>query len=150
MSAKKKLTVKVITPERTVFAGEADYVSVPGVEGVLGVLPRHTPLFSLIDRGEVVVKNGAQDSLHLAVERGFVEVSPAQVLILADAAARAEELDEAVIRAAQERAQAAFNEKMSRQEYLQAQVQLRRALLDLKVAARKKRLPTLSTHPSGV
>lgn len=147
---KKKLTVKVITPERVVFSGDADYVSVPGVEGVLGVLPRHIPLFSLIDQGEVVVKNGNKNFLHLALSGGFVEVSPSQVLILADAAARAEELDEAEIRAAKERAQSAFNEKMSRQEYLQAQAQLRKALLDLKVAARKRRFTTPSAHPSGV
>lgn len=149
MSAKKKLTVKVITPERVVFAGEADYVSVPGVEGVLGVLPRHTPLFSLIHQGEVVIKKG-RDSLHLSVAGGFVEVSPAQVLVLADTAVRAEDLDEVLVQAAKARAEAAFNEKMSRQEYLQAQVQLRRALLDLKVATRKKRISALSTHPSGV
>lgn len=150
MSHQKKLIVKVITPERIVFVGEADYVSVPGVEGVLGVLPRHIPLFSLIDQGEVVVKNGNKNFLHLALSGGFVEVSPSQVLILADAAARAEELDEAEIRAAKERAQSAFNEKMSRQEYLQAQAQLRKALLDLKVATRKRRSTAPSAHLLGV
>lgn len=138
MENKDKLEISIITPERVVYHDFADYISVPGSEGVLGVFPKHSPLFTRIVQGEVSIKSG-NDYLHLSVAGGFVEIGKAQVTILADSALRSEELEEEKIIEAKKKAEEKLQQKLSRQEYLVAEAQLRRVLLDLKVAERKKR-----------
>ncbi len=137
---KGKLEISIITPERIVYHDFADYISVPGSEGVLGVFPKHTPLFTRISQGEVSIKND-KDVFHLSVAGGFVEIGKEQVIILADSALRSEELEEEKIIEAKKKAEENLQQKLSRQEYLAAEAQLRRVLLDLRVAGRKKRGP---------
>lgn len=138
MTEVKKLQVSVVTPEGLVFEGLADYVSLPGQEGVLGVFKRHMPVFTMIDQGEIQIRDG-DERKYLAVAGGFVEVYPDRVIVLADLASSSEELDEAKIKEAKKRAEEKLSEKLSRQDYLQAQAELRKSLLDLKVASRKRR-----------
>lgn len=137
---KEKLEINIITPERIVYHDFADYVSIPGSEGVLGVFPKHTPLFTKIVQGEISIKND-NEYLHLSVAGGFVEIGKDQVTILADSALRSEELEEEKIIEAKKKAEEKLQQKLSRQEYLAAEAQLRRVLLDLRVAGRKKRGP---------
>lgn len=134
---KEKLEIRIITPERIVYHDFADYISVPGSEGVLGVFPRHTPLFTRIVQGEVSIKND-REYRHLSVAGGFVEVGKSQVTILADSALRSEDLEEEKIIEAKKKAEEKLQQKLSRHEYLAAEAQLRRVLLDLRVAGRKK------------
>ncbi len=137
-SKSKKFKIKVLTAEGVVFEGSADYVSIPGKLGVLGVLSGHTPLFSVIDHGELVIKNGAE-TVHLSVSGGFVDIGRDHVTALTDSALRSGDLDEEKIKEAKRKAEEKLRERLSRQEYLAAESQLRKILVDLKVSERRKR-----------
>src|ERR1700694_2029466 len=89
------LQVQIVTAEREVLAEEAvDMVVAPGAEGVVGILPRHAPLLTTLLPGTVRVKKGGTEDA-MAVGGGFLQVARDQVLILADTAERADEIDEA-------------------------------------------------------
>jgi F-type H+-transporting ATPase subunit epsilon len=95
---------EVVSPERVVLKTNARQVSIPTLDGEITVLPFHVPLVSLLKPGviEVVLENGERDIM--AVSGGLLEVLADKVVILADSAERAEELDEAAIEAAHKRA----------------------------------------------
>src|SRR3989338_515301 len=98
------LHFEITTPERTVYKSEVDQVTVPTAMGEITVLPNHIPLVSQLVSGELVIKKGSE-KIHLAVSGGFVEVRQGNhVVILADTAERAEEIDVARAEEARERA----------------------------------------------
>ena len=99
-----KLQVELVTAEGRILSEEADFVLAPGVEGDLGVLPNHIPLLTPLRTGEVMVRNGEAEHI-LFVAGGFLEVLPDKVTILADAAERAEDIDEARAEESRKRAQ---------------------------------------------
>ena len=105
----------VVTAEREVFSDEVDEVIAPGVEGQLGILPHHAPLMTMLLPGELLIKKGGEE-FYLAISGGFIEARPDRIIVLADAAERVEEIDIA-------RAEAA----------------LRRSLIRLRVAERRRR-----------
>ena len=88
--------VDVVSAEEQIYSGEAEFVVLPGIEGELGVYPRHTPLFTQIRPGAVRIKlpGNAEDEF-VFVQGGFLEVQPTRVTVLADTAIRAHDLDEA-------------------------------------------------------
>src|ERR1700682_717560 len=89
------LRVQIVTAEREVFAEEGvDMVVAPGAEGVVGILPRHAPLLTTLQPGVVRIKKGGTEEA-MSVGGGFLQVARGQVLILADTAERADEIDEA-------------------------------------------------------
>src|SRR3979490_1570810 len=89
------LRVQIVTAEREVYAEDAvDMVVAPGAEGVVGILPRHAPLLTTLLPGMVRIKKGGSEEA-MAVGGGFLQVARDQVLILADTAERADEVDEA-------------------------------------------------------
>jgi F-type H+-transporting ATPase subunit epsilon len=103
--------VRVVSVERSLFEGEVDgqgrpFLVCEGVEGELGILPRHAPLLTTLRPGPVSIRNGSEET-ELFVGGGFLEVLPDRVTILADVAERAEEISEEsaeeVRRQAQER-----------------------------------------------
>jgi len=125
-----KLNVEVVTTEGRVFSQPADFVLAPGSEGELGILPRHTPLLTPLRTGQVMVRNeGVEECLF--VSGGFLEILPDKMLILADAAERAENIDQAralaARRAAEERLAADSSDA-------QAAAKLERAIYRLKVS----------------
>ena len=86
------LKLEVVTPDRSVVRESVSEVNLPGREGYLGILPGHTPLLTLLTTGALTYRQGNQ--LHrLAISGGFAEVLPDRVIVLADAAERAEEID---------------------------------------------------------
>ena len=88
--------VDVVSAEEQIYSGEAEFVVLPGVEGELGVYPRHTPLFTQIRPGAVRIKlPGDVPDEFVFVQGGFLEVQPTRVTVLADTAIRAHDLDEA-------------------------------------------------------
>lgn len=95
---------EIVTQERAVFSGEVDAVNLPGSEGRLGILPNHTPLLTTLDYGEVIVRRGGEE-LYFAVGGGFAEVQPTKVIVLADSAEYAEEIDVQRALAARQRAE---------------------------------------------
>ena len=98
------LKLDIVTAERVVYSAEVDEVIAPGVEGQLGILPHHAPLMTTLQAGELRVKKGGAEDI-MAISGGFLEVRPDRVIVLADAAERAEEIDVARAEAAKQRAE---------------------------------------------
>ncbi len=135
----KKLHLEIITPEKTVFTDDVDTVIVPTAMGDVGVLPDHTPLFSKIIPGEVMVRKNSQQYF-LAVAGGFLEVLDNNVNVLAEYAIRAEDIEAIKVEEAKKRAEKLMSEKITRQEFVLAQAELQKALLELKVVRKRRKL----------
>jgi F-type H+-transporting ATPase subunit epsilon len=125
-----KLQVELVTAEGRVLSQEADFVVAPGVEGDLGVLPRHIPLLTPLRTGEIMVRNQGHEE-YFFVAGGFLEVLPDKVLILADVAERAEDINEAAAEEARRSAQEALAQDPGDAE---ASAALERSLFRLRVA----------------
>jgi F-type H+-transporting ATPase subunit epsilon len=140
-----KLSVEVVTAERSVVSDtDVDMVIAPASEGEVGILPRHAPLLATLRPGMLRVKKAGEET-EMAVSGGFLQVNRDRVLILADAAERAEEIDEERAEAARKRADAALAEAARGGSPVQteaARTALRRSLVRLDVARRKRRRPT--------
>ncbi len=107
------LHFELTTPERIVLKEEYDAATVPTQEGEITVLPGHLPLVANLVPGMITLRKGREES-YLAVSGGFVEVQPgSKIIILADTAERAEELDLEKVEAARERAEKVLAEKRS-------------------------------------
>ena len=130
--------LEIVTAERVVFSEDVDVVIVPGIEGQLGVLPHHAPLMTTLEPGELLVRRGGED-FYLAITGGFVEVRPDRIIILADAAERAEEIDVARAEEAKRRAEERLKERAPEVDLMRAEAALRRSLARLDVVARRKR-----------
>ncbi|MDH7488156.1 MAG: F0F1 ATP synthase subunit epsilon [Anaerolineae bacterium] len=131
--------LEVITAERVVYSDDVDMVLVPGVEGQLGILPRHAYLLTALTEGELVIRKAGQEDEYIAIGGGFMEVGPDHVTILADSAERAEEIDVARAEAARKRAEALLAEKRDVTALAEAAAALRRSRVRLQVARRRKR-----------
>jgi F-type H+-transporting ATPase subunit epsilon len=133
-----KLQVELVTAEGRVLSQEADFVLAPGQDGELGVLPRHIPLLTPLRPGEVMVRNDGGEQ-YLFVAGGFLEVLPDKVVILADAAERAEDIDESRAEEARRRAQQLLEEKPPDIDTAEVALALERAVFRLRVAELRKR-----------
>jgi F-type H+-transporting ATPase subunit epsilon len=132
------LKIDIVTAERVVYSAEADAVIAPGVEGQLGILPHHAPLMTTLQAGELVVRKGAQEDI-MAISGGFLEVRPDRIIVLADQAERAEEIDVARAARARQRAEQSLKEKQAvGVTQAMAEAALRRAMVRLSVAERVK------------
>ncbi len=132
------MTVKldVVTAERVVFSEDVDVVVAPGIEGQLGILPHHAPLMTMIQSGELLIKQSGSEFC-LAIGGGFLEVRPDHIIVLADSAERAEEIDIARAEEAKRRAEERLVEhKGAEVDGARAGLALRRALIRLKAAER--------------
>lgn len=132
-----KLTVDVLTPQAKIFSGEADEVIVPTVTGEIGVLPNHVSLLTQILPGELRVKNSGKTN-YFAIMGGYLEVNNNTVNVLGDYAVRAEDIEIAKAEQAKERAQKLKEEKVSQEDLAIINADLRRSLLELKVARRHR------------
>ena len=133
------IRVDVVSAEEQIYSGDAEFVVLPGVEGELGIYPRHAPLLTQIKPGAVRIKVPGQAADELVfVQGGFLEVQPARVTVLADTAIRAKDLDEASAQAAKKAAEDAMQNKTSREEIAQAEAELAIAVAQLE-AIRKMR-----------
>jgi F-type H+-transporting ATPase subunit epsilon len=132
------LRLEIVTPQATAFAEDVDMVTLPGVEGQLGVYPNHVRLMTHIVPGEIIVfKNGTERLL--AVGEGLVEITATRVSIVTDMAIAAEHIDEAKVEEARARAAARLREKISDEEVASVNASLARSLAQLNV--RKRRRP---------
>ena len=133
------LKIDIVTAERIVYSAEADAVIAPGVEGQLGILPHHAPLMTILQAGELVVRKGGQEE-SLAISGGFLEVRPDRVIVLADQAERAEEIDISRAEEARRRAEKRLADRHAGGlDETRAEAALRRALVRLSVAEKIKR-----------
>ena len=137
-----KLSVRIVTAEREVLAQEdVDMVVAPGSEGVVGILPRHAPLLTTLNGGEIRIKKDGTESA-MAVGGGFLQVNADRVLVLADTAEREEEIDEAHADEARKRAEQALQDATRGGSGVQAEaarVALRFSLARLNVVRRRRR-----------
>ncbi|MCL4396439.1 MAG: F0F1 ATP synthase subunit epsilon [Chloroflexi bacterium] len=133
-----KIKLEIVTVERPMLSEEVDYISAPGVDGVLGILPRHAPLVTALTVGELRYQQDGEEH-SFAIGGGFMEVRPDHVTVLADTAEHAEEIDEMRAEQARERARLLLQDKpRSEVEFVQLEQSLRRAELRLRVAKRKR------------
>lgn len=132
----KKLQLAVLTQETRVYKGEADIVLAPGAEGQIGILPGHASLLTKLAAGELFIFVGPRVEI-LAVGGGLLDVHNNEVSVLADSAIRAEEIDVYKVEEARKKAEEALKEGLSEREYALAAADLRRAILELKVARRR-------------
>jgi F-type H+-transporting ATPase subunit epsilon len=131
---------EIVTAERTVFEDDVDMVVAPGIEGQLGILPHHAPLMTALTFGELVLHREGQEDEFIAIGGGFMEVGPKHVTILADSAERADEIDEVRAEEAQVRAQELMAQtRREDMDFARAEAAMRRSLIRLKVAKRKRR-----------
>ncbi len=129
----------IVTVERPVVSEDVDYISAPGIDGVLGILPRHEPLLTALTFGELRYKKGDQE-LSFAIGGGFMEVRPDKVTVLADSADQAEEIDEQRAEEARKRAQELLAQKPeSDVEAARLEQAIRRAELQLRVVRKERR-----------
>ncbi len=133
------LKLDIVTAERVVFSEDVAEVIAPGAEGQLGILPHHAPLMTTLQAGELRVKRGGEET-SLAISGGFLEVRPDRVIVLADTAERADEIDVARAEAAKERArQRLADKKAEGLDEARAEMALSRAIARLSVAEKVRR-----------
>ena len=133
-----KIKLEIVTAERMVLSEDVDYVSAPGIDGVLGILPRHSPLVTALKVGELHYRKDDAE-FNYAIGGGFMEVRPDKVTVLADSAEHADEIDEMRAEQARERAKQLLQEKPRADvEFARIEQAMRRAEVRLRVARRKR------------
>jgi F-type H+-transporting ATPase subunit epsilon len=129
------LQLEIVTPEATVYSEAVEMVTLPAVEGQMGVLPLHVRLVTQLVPGELIVRKGGHEDF-LAVGEGLVEVTNDRVSIVTNMAVAIENIDEAAAEAARERAAARLKEKLSSEEVASVNASLARSLAQLHVKRR--------------
>jgi F-type H+-transporting ATPase subunit epsilon len=135
MALPTKLTLEIVTPDRSLVREEVDEIQVPGSAGYLGILPGHTPLLATLAIGELWYRKG-QEKVYLAIAGGFLEVLPDRVTILAQTAELAHDIDVARAESAKKRAEERVARPQSGIDMERARVALLRSLIRLQVASR--------------
>ena len=131
------LKLEIVTPEGVIYSEDVDMVTLPGVEGEMGIYPMHVPLMTQLAAGEVSVRKNGQDYF-LAVGEGFVEITGDHVSILTDMAIKAENIDEAKVEEARKRAESRLTEKLDEEEVANVSAALAHSLAQLKVKRRNR------------
>ncbi|MCW5852396.1 MAG: F0F1 ATP synthase subunit epsilon [Anaerolineae bacterium] len=131
------IRLDVVAVDRTVYSDDVDMVIAPGIEGEMGILPRHAPLMTALNFGILVVKKTGEPDEQIAIGGGFMEVRPDRVTVLADSADRAEEVDIAQADEARRKAAASLEQGLDTVDEERALAALKRAKLQLKLAERQ-------------
>lgn len=140
------LQLRVISQEEELFAGEVDSIQAPGVKGQLGILPKHAPLITQLDIGELRAQAGDEEYA-FAIHGGFMHVLSDEVIVLADVAERVGEIDVERAKAARERALEMLKKSPPPEERRLTEMALRRSRVRLKLArerrGRRRRRPEI-------
>ena len=131
------LKLEIITPEEIAYSEEVQMVTLPGVEGQMGIFPQHVPLMTQMVPGEIIVRKNNQDH-SFAVGEGLIEIMGDHVAILTDMALAADKIDEAKVEEARRRAEARLQEKLSDEEVAAVNASLARAVAQLHVKRRHR------------
>jgi F-type H+-transporting ATPase subunit epsilon len=132
----------VVTPERQLLQETVVEVTIPGLDGALGILPGHAPLITELGIGELSYRTAtSRQPISLAVIRGFAEVLPDRVTLLAETAERAEEIDLARAEAAKARAEKRLASNDTNIDWDRATVTLSRAIIRIQVARKYRGVP---------
>ncbi len=131
------LHLEIVTPEATVYSETVEMVTLPAVDGQMGVLPHHVRLMTKLVPGELIVRKDGHEE-YLAVGEGLVEVTNDHVSIVTNMAISIENIDEAVAEEARQRAAARRREKLSSEEVASVNASLARSLAQLHVKRRHR------------
>ncbi len=131
------LKLEIVTPDAKVFSDDVEMVTLPGVEGEMGLYPQHVPVLTQIVPGEIVVRQHGRD-FFLAVGEGFVEITGERVAIMTDMAIKAENIDEAKAEEARHRAEARLAGQLEDEEAAMVSAALAHSLAQLKVKRRQR------------
>jgi F-type H+-transporting ATPase subunit epsilon len=129
--------LEIVTPDAVAYSEDVEMVTLPGIEGQLGILPQHVPLMTQMVPGEIIVRKGGSDHF-LAVGEGLVEIRGDRVAILTDMAIEADQIDEAKVEEARQRAAARLQEKLTSEEIASVNAALARSLAQLRVRRRRR------------
>lgn len=133
-----KLTVEIITGERVVYqASDVDMVIAPGADGSLGILPGHAKLVSLLASGELKIRRGGAEDFFV-VFGGFIEITDDKVIVLADTAERASEIDLSRASSARSRAEDALRNRDQVEDIAEVEAALRRAAIRERIGQRRQ------------
>ena len=136
----KTFRLEIVSAERSLFSGEANFVVVPGVDGDLGIFPNHTPLLTKIKPGTLKfhAKDEPEETLFF-VAGGFLEVQPTVVTVLADTVIRGEEIDQARAEESKKKAEEAISKAPEDKIALAtAQAELSYAMAELRTLQKYK------------
>lgn len=131
--------VDIVSAEKEIFSGLAEMVFAPAELGELGISPRHAPLITKLNAGEVRVKVSDNESYPFYISGGLLEIQPHLVTILADTAIRAKDIDEAAALDAKAKAEEALTDKSGKIDYASAQSQLLQAVMQLRTLDRLRK-----------
>jgi len=131
------LKLEIVTPEATVYSEDVHMVTLPALEGQIGVFPHHVPLVTQMVPGELIVRKDGRETF-MAVGEGMVVVTGTHVSIVTDMAVAAESIDEAKAEEARRRAVARLRDKISDEEVATVNASLARSLAQLKVKHRRR------------
>jgi F-type H+-transporting ATPase subunit epsilon len=139
MALPTKLTLEIVTPDRSLVNEQVDEVELPGAEGYFGVLPGHTPLLAALQVGELWYRMG-QEKRFLVVAFGFAEVLPERVTVLAQVAEREQDIDIERAERAMKRAEERLMKGTAQEniDFERARVAMMKSLIRLQVAARAR------------
>jgi F-type H+-transporting ATPase subunit epsilon len=143
MALPEKIHLVIVTPERQLFSGLVDQVTVPSNRGYLGILPGHAPLLAELGIGNISYQIGGQSEL-LFCSWGFVEVLPDRVVLLTRTAEAASEIDLNRAEQARSRAERRLGSKDPSLDFSRVQMALLRSISRLEAAARHRRAPRVS------
>ena len=131
------IRLEVVTPDATVYSEDVDMVTLPGVEGQMGVQPQHVRLMTQLVPGELIVHKDGHDEF-MAVGEGLVEITNERVSIVTNMAIAMDKIDEAAAEEARQRAAARLREKLSSEEVASVNASLARSLAQLHVKRRHR------------
>lgn len=138
METSKRVYLHIVTPERTVFEGEVDSVTFPTPDGEVTVLPGHIPYITTVKPGEVLIRDGREEIL-MAVSGGFIEFSKNKLMLMADTAERADEIDMERAEEARRKAEDLKKQKFSdSQDYYRVAAAIEKEMARLRVARKHR------------
>jgi F-type H+-transporting ATPase subunit epsilon len=130
------LNLEIVTPTAVVYSKDVHMVTLPAVDGQIGVYPQHVPLLTRVVPGEIIVRVDGQEE-YLAVGGGLVEITDDHIAIVTDMAVASKDIDEAKAEEARQRAAARLRDKISDEEVASVNASLARSLAQLKVKRRR-------------
>jgi F-type H+-transporting ATPase subunit epsilon len=132
------LRLEIVTPEAITFSEDVEMVTLPGVDGEMGIFPQHVPVMTQVVPGEISVRKTGKE-VFLAVGEGFVDITGDRVSILTDMAVLADNIDEAVAEEARKRAEVRLAEKVTAEEEAAVRASLANSVAQLNVVKRRQR-----------
>lgn len=134
------MNLKILTPEKVAYEGEVDELIVPTTNGEITILPHHVDLLTQVGEGEITIKSKGKNQ-HIAATGGFLQINKDTITLLADYAVRSEEINAQKALEAQKRAEEILKkraEDVSERDMALAQAEMRRAIMELRVARKRK------------